>query len=207
MSQALLLIAARNGKKRHRIAQALTTLALLLAATRPAAASEPVPIIDNERVLVWKTADIAERASNDFVAVSLTHGASARFGLKGTAPGRRGSQDVVIELKDFSAPSVANNSGYPTAFPRPHAHKLLENARVIVWRYRWYPGQPTPMHIHDKDVVVVYLEDMALQSTTPDGNSILNEYKPGDVRFNARGRIHSELLARGSGSAVITELK
>jgi len=26
----------------------------------------------------------------------------------------------------------------------------------IVWRYRWNLGEPTPVHFHDKDVVVVY---------------------------------------------------
>ncbi len=59
------------------------------------------------------------------------------------------------------------------------------------------------MHFHDKDVVVVYLEDSALKSTEPDGKSILNE----DIRFNRRDRTHTELLARDSASAVITELK
>ena len=81
------------------------------------------------------------------------------------------------------------------------------NDRVIVWRYRWNLGEPTPMHFHDKDVVVVYLEDSALKSTEPDGKSILNEYKAGDIRFNRRDRTHTELLVRDTASAVITELK
>ena len=41
--------------------------------------------------------------------------------------------------------------------------KLLENARVIVWDYTWTPGVATPMHFHDKDVVVYYQEDGDLQ--------------------------------------------
>ena len=63
------------------------------------------------------------------------------------------------------------------------------------------------MHFHDKDVVVVYMEDTALKSTTPDGKSVLNEYKSGETRFNRRDRSHTELLVRGTGSAVMTELK
>jgi hypothetical protein len=68
-------------------------------------------------------------------------------------------------------------------------------------------GEPTPMHFHDKDVVVVYRQDTALKSTTPDGKTVVNEYKSGDIRFNRRDRVHTELLVRGTGSAVIIELK
>ncbi len=77
--------------------------------------------------------------------------------------------------------------------------KLLENDRVIVWSYRWNPGEPTPMHFHDKDVVVVYLEDTALISTTPDGAKKLNEYKAFDIRFNKRDRTHTELAGARDG--------
>ena len=35
----------------------------------------------------------------------------------------------------------------------------------------------------------------------------MNEYKSGDFRFNKRDRIHTELVVRGTASAVITELK
>jgi hypothetical protein len=63
------------------------------------------------------------------------------------------------------------------------------------------------MHFHDKDVVVVYMEDTALKSTTPDGKGVVNEYVFGQTRFNLRDRSHTELLVRGTGSAVMTELK
>lgn len=56
----------------------------------------------------------------------------------------------------------------PAAPVRPHGKKLIGNDHVIVWSYRWSPGEPTPAHFHNKDVVVVYLEDTALISTTPD---------------------------------------
>ncbi len=102
---------------------------------------------------------------------------------------------------------LENKTGYPLAFPRPHVKKLLENDRVLVWSYRWNPGEPTPMHFHDKDVVVVYLEPTALTSTTPDGAKTLNDYKAFDIRFNKRDRTHTELLERGTGSAMMMELK
>jgi hypothetical protein len=63
------------------------------------------------------------------------------------------------------------------------------------------------MHFHDKDALVVYEAAGALQSTVPDGKSVVTEYKFAQIRFNSRDRVHSELLVRGQGQAVITELK
>jgi hypothetical protein len=120
--------------------------------------------------------------------------------------GRIGDRWLIIELKDHPMPPYENKTGYPLAFPRPHVKKLLENDRVVAWSYRWSPGEPTPMHFHDKDVVV-YLEDTALVSTTPDGAKTLNEYKAFDIRFNKGNRTHTESLDHGTGSAMMMELK
>lgn len=185
----------------------LSVAAFLALILNFSALAQPAPIIDNERVTVWDTTGPLPPAEHDFVAVSLTRKGTAVFGHKGDTPGEAGARTIVIALKDHPVPPLANNSGYPNAYPRPHIEKLFENDRVIVWNYRWYLGEPTPMHFHDKDVVVVYLEDTVLKSTTPDGKSILNEYKFADTRFNRRDRVHTELLVRDSGSAVITELK
>ena len=164
-------------------------------------------VIDNERVTVWDTTSSLPPAAHDFVAISLAQPGNAVFGRAGDTVGEAGSRTVIVELKDHPVAPIPNNSGYPNAYPRPHIEKILENDRVIVWRYRWNLGEPTPMHFHDKDVVVVYLEDSALKSTEPDGKSVLNEYRSGDIRFNRRDRTHTELLVRDAGSAVITELK
>jgi hypothetical protein len=187
---------------------ALAAMALLAGtAAAPALAQGAQPVIDNERIIVWDTTSPLPPAKYDFVAVSLSKKGTAVFGHKGDTPGEAGSRTVVIELKDHPVAPLVNNSGYPNAFPRPRVEKLLESDRVIVWTYRWNPGEPTSMHFHDKDVVVVYEDDAALKSTTPDGKSTVNEYKFGDIRFNGRGRTHTELLVKGTGSAVMTELK
>ena len=102
---------------------------------------------------------------------------------------------------------MENKSAYPNAFPRPAARKLLENDRVIMWDYTWTPGQPTPMHFHDKDALVVYLKNGALKSTTPDGKSVVNPLTVGKTTFNARDRVHTETLVEGESRAIITELK
>lgn len=179
------------------------------------------PAIDNERVTVWdvtwtKGQTNPARGHDRDAVVMWTAGdkvRSATFSPKGDRRDEQGlaetnpPRSLIIELKDHPVPPLENKTGYPLAFPRPHVKKLLENDRVIVWSYRWNPGEPTPMHFHDKDVVVVYLEDTALTSTTPDGKKTLNEYKAFDIRFNKRDRTHTELLARGTGSAMMMELK
>ena len=189
--------------RRGRVPFALFTFALCFAA----AGETPQPIIDNERVTVWDVTGTMAPAALDFVAVPLSRKGAAVFGHKGDTPGEAGSRTIVIELKDHPVAPLANKSGYPNAFPRPRVKKVLENNRVVVWSYAWKPGEPTPMHFHDKDVVVVYEEDTALKSTTPDGKSTINEYKSGQTKFNRRDRIHTETLVRGTGSAVMTELK
>jgi hypothetical protein len=165
------------------------------------------PVLDNDRVTVWDTTERLPPVQHDFVAVSLSRKGTAYYGHAGSSPGKAGRRTVVIELKDHALPPLANSTRYPLAFPRPHVKKLLENDKVVVWDYAWRPHEPSPMHFHDKDTLVVYEATGALQSTTPDGKSTVNENKFGDIRFNRRDRAHTELLVRGVGHAVITELK
>jgi hypothetical protein len=162
------------------------------------------PVIENDRVAVWDVSSPTTAQPLDAVVVSLS--GSAAFLPKGTPPKITG-RSMVIDLKDHPVAPIANTSSYPLAFPRPGSKKLLENARVIVWDYTWTPGVATPMHFHDKDVVVLFLDDGDLKSTTPDGKEVVNSYKAGTVRFNLRDRTHTETLVRGKQHAIITELK
>jgi hypothetical protein len=73
------------------------------------------------------------------------------FGAKGMAEsqettGNTPRHAIMIELKDVVVPPIRNTSGYPDAFPREGAKKVLDNARVVVWDYSWTPGKPTAMH-------------------------------------------------------------
>ncbi len=191
--------------QKHSVIALVTLLGALVAPVF--AADQPAPaVIDNERVKVFDTTAALPSMPDDFVAISFANG-TAVFGHAGETAGQNGARTVVIDLKNHPVAPLPNNTGYPNAYPRPHIEKLLENDRVIVWHYRWFLNDPTPMHFHNNDVVVTYLEDSPLQSTTPDGKAVVNEYKSGDIRFNKRDRIHTELVVRGSASAVITELK
>jgi hypothetical protein len=181
----------------------LCTLGLSFAAMTHGAE----PIVDTEHATVWDTAVPLPPSPHDFVAISLSKKGTAAFGRQGDIAGKIGSRTIVIELKDLPVSPLANESGYPLAFPRKHVKKLLENAQVVVWDYVWHPGEPTPMHFHDKDAVVVYEATGVLKATTPDGNSAVTEIKFGGVRFSPRGRTHTEVLAGGEAHAVIAELK
>jgi len=178
-----------------------------LALSFAALASGAEPIIDNEHVTVWDTAVALPPSLHDFVEISLSRKGTASFGHQGDTPGKAGSRTIVIELKDLPVIPLANETGYPLAFPRMRARKLLENTQVVVWDYTWHPGEPTPMHFHDKDALVVYEATGAIKSTTSDGKSVITEINFGGVRFNPRGRIHTEILVSGKAHAVITELK
>ncbi len=179
-------------------------MSILLALTLMAFQAPSAAVIDNQRVQVREIDGAVKGVPADSVA--LTRSGHAEFLPKG-ASHKAGGPGILITLKDFNQAPLENQSGYPRAFPRPGSKKVFENARVIIWDYTWTPGVATPMHFHDKDVVVFYLEDGDLQSTTPDGKKTVNPYKPGMARFNLRDRTHTETLIRGKQHAIITELK
>ena len=185
---------SRNNKAMY------TLLALTLIAFQAPSAA----VIDNQRVKVREIDGAVNNVTAD--SVFVTRSGHAEFLSKGASHKADGPA-ILITLKDFKQAPLANKSGYPLAFPRPGSKKVFENARVIIWDYAWTPGEATPMHFHDKDVVVFYLEDGDLQSTTPAGEKTVNPYKPGMARFNLRDRTHTETLIRGKQHAIITELK
>ena len=159
------------------------------------------PVIDNDRVTVQDVSGYIAAQPNDAVVVSLS--GTAAFMPKGSTANISGRL-FVITLKDHPVAPIENKSGYPLAFPRPGTKKVFENDRVIVWDSTWTLGVATPMHFHDKDVVVVFLEDGDLKSTTPDGKEVVNKYTTGTVRFNQRDRTHTETLMNGKQRAIIT---
>jgi hypothetical protein len=174
-------------------------------------------IVDNARVTVrevsWAKGERLDASPG--LDRAIVYLAGGRVGdavfetrqARNAAPASADSRAIVVDLKDGTAPRYANTSGYPAAFPRPGARKLIDNDRVIVWDYTWTPGRATPVHFHDKDVVVVYLADGELTSTTPDGVSVVNPHSFGFTKFNPGNRVHTETLSRGKARAVIIELK
>lgn len=193
-------------------------------------------IIDNERVTVWDVtlakgkptpmhqhpydmvrvelaeATVKATSATGTASNGAVHKGQAAFLQKGLIDAQESTSDtprhsIMIELKDVTVPPLPNKSGYPEAFPREGAKKLLDNPRVTVWDFAWTPGKPTVTHFHSRDVVVVYLDNGDLSSTTPDGKVTLNSYTFGQAKFNARDRTHSELLVKGMQRVIAVELK
>jgi hypothetical protein len=175
------------------------------------------PIMDNPRVTVWDLTwsrgvpELMERTTTNAIWVSVApNEGQVVYWPRGSvrrAAASENARSIVVTLKDSPPATMENKSGYPNAFPRPGSRKILENERVIIWDYTWTTGQPTPMHFHDKDALVVYLKNGALKSTTPDGKSVVNPLTVGKTTFNARDRVHTETLVEGESRAIITELK
>jgi hypothetical protein len=192
--------------------------------------------IDNERVTVSditltpQKPETIETHNHDFVTMYLIGGKFRTVGASGashivmhnagdatfTSGGSKTVAEVVsdqparifvVELKQYPVTSATNSSKYPDAFPRPGSTKVLENEHVVVWNYSWAPGVPTPMHYHFREVVVVYRENGSLKSTSVDGESVVNNYTFGMVKFNKADRTHTEELEKGKESAIIVELK
>lgn len=195
----------------------LKTWLLLIAVCLPAFCEDPKPIIDNERVTVWDLSWKKEKPirirphQRDFLTIYLAGDAQRKgeavLAQKGESRLKAGERAIVIEFKDHKVAPVPNNTGFPLAFPRPHVKKVLDNNHITVWSYAWTPGEPAPMHFHDKEVVVVYMEDIALRSTTPEGKVTESEHPAFEVKFNLGNRRHTEILMKGTGSAMMTELK
>jgi len=195
----------------------------------------PKQIIDNERVTVWdatwmkgkstphqnKLDQVIVELADASLKITTADGKSktsslklgqAAFIPKGTNQIEEGASEpgrhaIVIDLKDTLVQPMENKSGYPDAFPREGIKKLLDNARVTVWDYTWTPGKPTPMHFHAKDVVTIYISKGEIRSTPLKGEATVNAVTPGVTRFNARNRTHTEELIKGTGRAIIVELK
>jgi hypothetical protein len=181
-------------------------LCALLFQAAPAQA--PKTLLDNDRVVVRDVAGPATAEPLDSVVVSLSGASSgtAVFLSKGATPDISGRY-IVVGLKDHANVPVANTSGYPLAFPRPGAKKILENEKVIVWDNTWAPGVAAPMHFHDKDTIAVFLEDGDVKSTSLDGTVVVSPHTAGTASFNRANRTHTEMLASGKQRAIITELK
>jgi quercetin dioxygenase-like cupin family protein len=208
------------------------TLVALVVSAAPVEQAQPV--LENAQVAVWDVTwtegQSSGRWDQDTLMVFLSsggievtesdgkphvvthHAGDVDFVPKGGASRRRGiSKDavrsIVIQLKANSPPPLENTSGLPDAFDRPAIEKVLDNERLTVWRYSWELGKRTPAHFHARDVVVVYLANGVLKSTTPDGKSVLNPHSFAYTKFSPRGRIHYEELVEGQARAVLVELK
>jgi len=226
----------RQGKVMIKTLLAVCLATILIPVFIQAEAEKSVaPLIDNERVRVWDVVltkgqrmpikkyelDAVQLFLTDGdIRVNNAHGSSkeekrkegeAVFIKRGTEIEEEMASEtpihsVIVELKDKLGAPMENKTGLPNAFPRPRASLVLENARLAVWGYQWNLGEPTPMHYHDKDAVVIYMENGSLKRSTPGGEASLNDISAGEIHYIPRGAKHTELLVRGKQRALMVKL-
>ncbi len=193
-------------------------------------------IFDNERVTIWDVTWIKGKPSamhrhkfdlvgvylvGSPIKVTMPDGTSREskveegfvlFQPKGVTHIEEGLVDenprhaILIDLKDKAVAPTPNTSGLPLAFPREGAVNRLENDRVAIWEYRW-TDRPTPMHFHDKDVVVVVMEGGEIESSTAAGEKQVARVARGEASFTPGNRAHTERAVSGSPRAILVELK
>ena len=206
------------------------TALTVAAAAQPGWAQAPAPVIDNQHVTVrdialekGKPGPVIAHAGDYVVLyyqggrIQGADGKTANHPSGGASFGHGGStsdtalngpaREIVVDIKNIPSRTVPNTTGLPPAFPRPGSKKVLETEKVRVWNYKWLPGKPTPMHFHNTEVVVVYLGDGDVASTTLDGTKTVNHRKAGDIVFNVANRSHSEELVKGEQAGIMLELK
>ena len=110
------------------------------------------------------------------------------------------------DLKGYS-PVYPAPSGSTPAFPREGAKKGIDSDRVVFWDHTWTPGQPTPMHFHDKDRVEVFVTGGTLTMRTADGKTETQTVTPWSARFVEGGKSDVEEAVGGPIRAVTFELK
>jgi uncharacterized RmlC-like cupin family protein len=97
--------------------------------------------------------------------------------------------------------------GQDAAKVDPQHYKVEEdNAKVRVLRIHYGPHEKSVMHAHP-DGVVVYLTDVYVKMTTPDGKSVEQTGKAGEAHFTPAGTHLPENLSDKAMDAVLVELK
>ena len=114
---------------------------------------------------------------------------------------------VVVELKNVGSSRPLQDSGFAPAFPRADATPVLDNSRVIVWRTLYRPGQQLPILVHEKNSVLVWLNDVDIDRAYPNQPSHRQHRSAGVWEMIKAGVVMSELAVDRPAQAVTIELK
>ena len=89
----------------------------------------------------------------------------------------------------------------------PAHYKLVsENAEVRVLKFHYGPHEKSVMHAHP-DLVAVFLTDMNVKMTLPDGKSEEQSGKAGDARWEPAGTHLPENLTDKPIEGILVEMK
>lgn len=89
----------------------------------------------------------------------------------------------------------------------PQHYKLVsENAQVRILRFQYGPHEKSVMHAHP-DLVVVYITDMDIKMTLPDGKSQEMTGKAGEAQWTPAGTHLPENLSDKPIEGILVEFK
>jgi quercetin dioxygenase-like cupin family protein len=138
----------------------------------------------------------AKQSRREVLLVAAATGVALMPGCHGPTPTESPRR---IPMKETFVPDA------PTATPKV-AKTKFENDRVRVLEFISEPGDKEALHSHPAFVVYV-VTGGTLRVTSPDGTSIDDEFKDGDIRYR-EPRIHTtENIGKTRLHAIIVELK
>ena len=114
---------------------------------------------------------------------------------------------IMIDLKDDPPPAPAARTDLPPAVPMDGAAMMLDVERVKVWDVPLTQGQDMPLHVHNTDTVVAFLEGGSLRSIAEDGAEEDRTYAYKDVDYWPAGRAHRLVVVDGAPRVILFELQ
>ena len=117
------------------------------------------------------------------------------------------SRNLTVELKDEKVSARTPNTSAPEGFPREGAKLVVENERVAVWDYTYVPGRIVPLHIHNRDAVVVPVDAGELRVQFRNGETRITKLVPGEALFFSGADAHTEEVSIGTPRVIAIELK
>jgi quercetin dioxygenase-like cupin family protein len=89
----------------------------------------------------------------------------------------------------------------------PNHYKVVsENAKVRILRFHYGPHEKSVMHSHP-DAVAIYLTDVHVKMTTPDGKSSESTGKAGEAVWTPAGTHLPENLSDAPNEGILVEMK
>ena len=73
----------------------------------------------------------------------------------------------------------------------PQRKEILRNHRVTVSLLELAPGEATPMHQHDRDMLEVFVNGGSTRDTTPGHKPAEDKMGVGEARFHSAGYVHA----------------
>ncbi len=112
---------------------------------------------------------------------------------------------IPVAVIAFSIATTTVNAQDPVIVDAKHYKVIAENENVRVLRIKYGPGEKSVMHYHPEGVAV-FLTDFKGEFLLPDGSSIKNDAKAGDVVLAPEGK-HLPQIGNKAIEVIQVELK